>query len=75
MLRGYTYVYGVLLYIRGAIMRYVTAIIVLSILISKMICVCKSEREIMLSEIKEKQRILDESIGDPDSLAWKHHEN
>jgi hypothetical protein len=56
-------------------MRYVVAVILVAILISKSISVAKTEQRIMLDEIAEQNRILAESIGDPDSLAWKHHEN
>lgn len=56
-------------------MRYVVAVILVAILISKSISVAKTEQQIMLDEIAEKNRILKESIGDPDSLPWKHHEN
>ena len=56
-------------------MRHVIAVAVLSILISKVVMVAKSEQAIMEKEIADSYAELERSIGDPDQLEWKQNAN
>lgn len=44
-------------------MRYIICVVILAFLIAKLVSAGESEHEKMMEEIREKERILEESLG------------